>query len=796
MRLRPQTRSRTGSFFSIRFTTVAVLVVLAHTIVVGTELFGKFTTTAITDVTQIAAPVSAGLLCLRAGRRGEASWARAWRFLGWGVLCWALGQMVWSWYELVLGQEMPFPSLADAGYLLFIPLATAAMLSVPGAPDRAVSRLRAVTDAVLVGTSILYVSWVAVLDTIVAEGEGTRFAFALALAYPLGDALVIAIVVTTLVRSAPRHRSTLASIAVGLVLLGLADSSFVYLSQLGDLPAGGVADLFWVAGFAVLAVVASGTASAHQDEEAIHDRTSLLVLNLPFVAVGLVILVSLAQIPGSDGAPDAVGVAMSILITLLLVVRQILVVQENVQLNQRLASKIELLAAQEVELRHQAFHDGLTGLANRSLFLDRLDHSLRRGREPRQPLAVVFLDLDDFKAVNDTFGHDAGDQLLVAVGHRLVGALRPGDTVARLGGDEFGFLLDGITVETVLGIAARISDVFTSPFIANGRAFDVSATFGIALSHPADCTAEELLANADVALYAAKDTGKGDFAVFQDRMRAALVERVGLKADLGPALDHGEITALFQPVVDLATGEVAGAEVSIRWDHHEHGRIPPSTFLPLAEEAGLIDTLDERLLAQAFVAIHLWDSEGLLPSALPVFVKLSASGLRDGRLARRVPEMVAAAGLVPDRLVVEVAEAALVADLARSRAALSALRATGVRMALDDFGVGRSSLHSLRQLPLDVLKIDRSFIRAIGSEPGQAAIVRAVVQLCRELGIAAIAEGIETPEQLDMVRDLGCVLGQGSVFGPQGGPEVLTTVAGASTGVSSGLAVSRSAAIG
>ncbi len=428
-------------------------------------------------------------------------------------------------------------------------------------------------------------------------------------------------------------------------------------------------------------------------------------------------------------------------------------------------SERKALAAQ---LAHQAFHDGLTGLANRALFMDRLAHALPRACRRREHCAVLFLDLDSFKLINDSLGHQIGDQLLVAVAQRLLGCVRTEDTVARLGGDEFTVLLEDITeIADATMVAERIAARFQEPFSLGGKELFVSASIGIAMSSAEQQQPEEdLLRNADVAMYAAKKQGKAQFRVFAPSMHDATLTRLELETDLRRAIERGEMKVYYQPVVNLETGVICEMEALVRWEHPRRGILLPASFIPVAEENGLILPLGRWVLAEACRQARAWQAHSSAGSPLVVNVNFSARQFQQPDLVQTVSEVLQDTGLPPDSLQLELTEIVLSQDEQASLEKLRALKALGVRLAIDDFGTGFSSLSYLKRLPADAIKIDRSFITGPGAAAEDSAIVEAVIAFARALRLTVTSEGVETEAQLAHLRTLGCHRGQGFHFSP------------------------------
>jgi diguanylate cyclase (GGDEF)-like protein len=416
-------------------------------------------------------------------------------------------------------------------------------------------------------------------------------------------------------------------------------------------------------------------------------------------------------------------------------------------------------------LAHQALHDPLTGLPNRALLAEHLQAALARATRHQEPVVLLYLDLDDFKVVNDTLGHHAGDQLLVAVAGRLHACLRPGDTPARMGGDEFTVLLADIaSPHEVIGIAERLREQLRAPFALDGHRVVVNASIGITDSTTGGTSADELLRSADLAMYEAKRQGKGRHAVFAPAMDQRAQERLELEADLRAALEHEEFQLHYQPILDLDTGAIIQLEALVRWQHPRRGLLPPAQFIPLAEQIGLIVPLGAWILAQACRQAAAWQHRHHRQPPVAVSVNLSARELHQPDLAARIAQTLAETGLDPERLHLEITESSMVDNPDVAIATLQALRDLGVHLAVDDFGTGFATLSSLKHLPADCLKIDRSFVDGLGQDAQDTAIVHAVIAFAKMLGLRITGEGIETPQQFEQLRALGCDYGQGYYF--------------------------------
>jgi diguanylate cyclase (GGDEF)-like protein/PAS domain S-box-containing protein len=427
----------------------------------------------------------------------------------------------------------------------------------------------------------------------------------------------------------------------------------------------------------------------------------------------------------------------------------------------------EQVALQE-RLFHQAFHDPLTDLANRTLFRDRVEHALERRRRPDESVAVLFLDVDNFKTINDSLGHSVGDELLTAMAGRLRRCLRAGDTAARLGGDEFAILLeDPKDAETV---ANRITDTLSPCFEIDGKELFVTASIGISVSQLGDGGADELLRNADAAMYAAKSRGKGRSILFRPDMHLRALKRLDIEGQLRRAIDRDEFRLHYQPLVEPATGRIAGFEALVRWEHPERGLLGPGEFIQVAEESALIRPIGRWMLRRAALQAAAWQTAYAQPR-LSMSVNLSSQELASGELTREVRRVLAEAGLDPRTFVIEITERVLMSNTEVTKEVLSELAALGVRLSVDDFGTGYSSLSYLHGFPIHALKIAKPFLDNIPESEQETALVRGIVELGHNLGLEVVAEGIERTEQWGALREIGCDLAQGYLLARPQGPE-------------------------
>ena len=429
----------------------------------------------------------------------------------------------------------------------------------------------------------------------------------------------------------------------------------------------------------------------------------------------------------------------------------------------------------EAQLRHQALHDPLTGLPNRTLFEDRVAQALTRLQRTGHAVAVVYVDIDDFKSVNDSLGHTAGDELLRRIAKRVDATLRGSDTAARLGGDEFACLLDALNDPgEAVAVAQRLAAAFVPPVVLDGRMISVRASFGVAHCTAPAIGAQELIRNADLAMYAAKEEKRDAIALFDDYMLSDVRRRLDLREDLSRAIAHKELWVAYQPVVDLSGRSIVGIEALLRWRHGEYGEIQPEQFIPLAEKSGVIVDLGRWVLDHALADLKSWSA---WDPGLSINVNVAPRELLEPDYVEAVADALARHEIAPERLMLELTESELADDVETSRR-LEALAQLGVNLAIDDFGSGQSSLGRLQKLPVSQIKVDQSFLSTIDESAQQATLVGSMIELGQSLGLQMVAEGIERESQLRVLQDLPCALGQGYLLAyPQRAEEIARLLA-------------------
>jgi len=695
-----------------------------------------------------ALSLSAALAIVAGVRRHRPEHALAWYCLAAAQLAFVVGDLVYYSFDL------PYPNVGDFFYLVFYPLEAAGLVLL--VRHRTPGRDRAsLIDAGIISLGLGVLSWVFLIGPNAATAEGGMAARLVSIAYPLMDVLLLSVAARLAFGTGARPRAFWFLMA-GIVVLLATDAAYTWIELTSGYKQGGLLDSGWIVFYLL-----TGAAALHPSMRALSARGAppegrVSRHRFALLAAATLMAPAVEVVQDIRNGPDhlpVVAIASAVLFLLVLARLSGVVAEAERRRNETL----------QAELRHQAFHDGLTGLPNRALFLDRLECALD-GREGVGARAgVLLVDLDDFGAVNDRLGHAAGDALLAEVARRLRACVGPGDTPARLGSDEFAVLVAGIAEddEAVAG-AERILGAFDEPFVLPEGEVRLSASIGVACTtagrSPAE--AEGVLRNAEVASSTAKGRGKGRCEPFEPLMhRGQTLERLQLRAELRAALAGGEFVVHYQPVARLRSGEIIGVEALVRWAHPVRGLVAPGEFIPVCEESGLIVPIGQYVLEQACRQAARWRRSGPGGTGLTMSINLSAVQLAHPKIVEQVAEAIRAAGVDSARIVLEITESAAVD--AGALATLTALKGLGVRLAIDDFGTGYSSLSYLDRLPVDVLKIDRAFTARITEGPQESALARAIVALGPTLGLRTVAEGVETAEQWRLLADLGCDFAQG-----------------------------------
>ncbi|MCF6390328.1 bifunctional diguanylate cyclase/phosphodiesterase [Mycobacterium sp. MBM] len=708
-----------------------------------------------------------GLTCacaVQAARAGRGSIRIGWIAIACGFLGWVVGASIWAYYELGVGTAPPFPSVADIGFLA-LPVAVGVVWVLRTAAGR-LSTLRQLLDGTVIAAALFVLVCATVLHDVFSDSDFSTMHTTLIVVYPI--AALTMVTMSTLVISVvpPGRRYILGWVTAGLVAIALGDITSHGAQMANVYPSSHFPVISKVTGLLMIAAAARMSVTQERSRAANdHRPLPTTIMWLPYAPMPFAMVAAVAHLwPNVDIRPELVGVTILVIAAL---IRQLTVLLEN----QRLLEEVA---------RH-AFHDPLTGLANRLLFTDRLDHAIALRRRSGRPVAVLSLDLDDFKLVNDNLGHHWGDALLCEIADRLVPSVPPGHTVARLGGDEFAIIIEA-DPQTPEEIATRVMHAFDAPFHLDGQEVYMRPSIGLAaapgITEP-PISSEELIKRADVAMYVAKRSRAGGVQVFAPGMQIGDVDTApardaGGQLNLPPAseirllgelrrmVDGGDLQLSYRPQIALATGHIVGVEALVRWPHPDLGVLAPHQFLPLIRRNGLMGAVTDLVLEQAARDAATWYRPGI--REVPVAINLFAPSFNDATLPDRIAAVLAAHGLPMAAVTIEITEHYLLADVRQARHVIERLRAAGFRLSIDDFGSGYATMSYLRDLPIDELKLDPSFVAPMLLNPRAAAIVHSVIKLTHSLGIASVAEGVEDATTAELLRGYGCTVAQGDYF--------------------------------
>jgi diguanylate cyclase (GGDEF)-like protein len=737
------------------FTILLVVACLLANILTGED---SSTASVVYNLAQLAAATLAAVAAAVVVPRHRMPVRRTWIVVAIASGCWAIGQGYWCYVEVLLGGEMSTVSIADLFFLIF-----AALMVVAVAPTQGLQtdRLRTLLDAFIIGMSLFTISWSTSINEIAkTAADGTEVLTLLVnLAYPCFDIVVLTMVILNVSRRTGQ-RSSLTALALAMGLITVSDSLYVYLIATESFSSGSMIALGWIAGFGLIGCAAF---ASPDHPSAVSPRGSVgparpihtrRASSLPYIPLVLALLV--VGFNRLENVVDRVSGIALVLTFMGVLARQYLTIRDNATLTQDLEKR-------ESELARQAFQDILTGLPNRALFIDRAAHALEQHRRSMRPLALMFVDLDDFKAVNDTLGHPVGDQLVIRVAERLRGAIRSSDTVARFGGDEFAVLAEGEDTDGV-ELGSRLVESLRPHFTLGKEQLSIGASIGIAEVAAAQVTPtlDELFSQADIAMYAAKRAGKGQLAIYEPSMVLPEAADLRYRPLLTEAIRTGAIDCVYQPILDLASGRVQCMEALARWQV-DGQPVRQDYFIKLAGRLKLLPALTDLMVDRACAQLADWAAR-LGRSDLQVGVNVPPGLMTDRDFPHRIATTLQRHRVRADRLVLEITEDALLGELAVARTVADQLRRAGVQLWLDDFGTGYSSLLSLRQISLQAVKIDIAFVANIHTDPSAAQFLRALLALGRDLELTVTAEGVELPEQAAVLRELGCPFVQGFLY--------------------------------
>jgi diguanylate cyclase len=684
----------------------------------------------------------------------------SWGGLALALLAWSVGNAVWAYYATAHNSLPPASPVADVVYLVpTVIVCVAWTMTIKG--EGRLGRVRPLLDGLLVAGALFVICWVLLLGELFEASRANNLELALALAHPLGDIVMITMALVIMTNAPKSQRRTIALLTAGFIAVALADTALAYLNFHG-IRSGNVTIIGWAIGLLLMATSALSTLGGPPLSTAADPHVSRRMIWLPYLPMPLAIVLGVVRLWSAVDRPVLVTGTVLMIVAL---TRQLIVLGDNRGLRATMAE--------------QALRDPLTGLANRRLFSDRLNHAMQlRQRDGRQ-VAVLSLDLDDFKLVNDNLGHPSGDALLKAVADRLLSIVPMGDALARLGGDEFAILIEegALPAEE---LAQRVVETFDKPFFLDLEEVYMHPSVGLATTDSdagGRMSANELSKRADLARHTAKRAGVGGVQQFtvamrhddvqrssadNERSRRAPVAGIQLLGQLRRAIDERELILVYQPKINLLSDCMVGVEALVRWPHPELGLLTPNQFLPLVRQNGLMGVVTELVLNTAVGDAAGWYAPPTCD--VPVAINLFAPALDDLTLPDRISAALSGAGLPPAALSFELTEHLLLANISRARAIIDQLRARGLRIAIDDFGSGYATMSYLRDLPIDELKLDRQFIAPILRSERAAAIVRSVIDLAHALGIACVAEGVEDRATADRLREYGCDIAQGHYF--------------------------------
>lgn len=716
----------------------------SHVVVIGDAFFIPV------DVLAVFSAITAAKRCQADRRR-----CRSWAFVSVAMVGYLIGDLL-QLYGEGIRHFADSPDWSDAVFFIFFFIG---LLGFTTNNKNVVRRWLFTLDIATIALSSGAVLWFLIVDPVLTTQGHSTHAIVFAVLYPLGDLVLLLAAVRILQRGVPSSSQTaLQMIAAGIFCYVVTDTLQNYMALRGGYHGGEHVDILGMLAATIFAVAGSLQTRPGVDETRRSQSGRTGSAGISYASVTAVFVIVFVIQRHERIFPDLVIRAAAVLSASLVAIGQ---VTSRKALIKEQTKSDDLFG----KLQHQAFHDDLTGLANRALFSERLEHALERRTSFALNHAVLMIDLNGFKAINDTLGHEAGDEVLRIVAARLTAAVRRGDTVARIGGDEFAILFEDVKgSDATVDLVGHLLSVVGEPITIGQRKIVPDPSIGIALTGEEPLTADELLRFADTAMYQAKQQHSVHYCVFETEMQKALDERAELESGLHGAVGRGELRVFYQPILNLVSQETIGFEALVRWMHPSRGLLQPLAFLPLAEQCGLIHEIDTCVLYQACLEASRWQRLSPQFAQIGVHVNLSPLQLKEPDLIDTIKGALSTSGLEPKFLTLELLESSVVDDLELAQVRLTELKVLGVRLAVDDFGTGFSSLSHLRTLPIDELKIDRSFIAAMNTSAQANTLVQSLIQLGAALRIDTVAEGIEDLEQLSRLQDEECLHGQGYLF--------------------------------
>lgn len=720
----------------------------------------------------------------------------AWGFLALSLLSFTIGDIFWGIGDLI-NQSAIYYSISDGAYLLFYPIFFIGIMLQPARKASFYEWLKKTLDLGIVMIAATLGIWIFIIGPILGTNldEITKDVW-MAVAYPIGDLInFFGLLILVQSRSRNTNIGSIMILALGMMTMIITDLLYTYSSSLETYSSGNILDLGWIVSNILIAVagIYQGVSAQNRNEEIIPSVSSMskfekmlerfLTYHSYLWIIGAFYL--LRQYYFSEEIIDSNVLFFSVgVILALVIIRQILALQENNRLlselkvtldleNQHVSdlNKVNLNMQQEIikrkrvekQLSHDALHDGLTGLPNRVLFMDRLVHAIElQKRDSKFSYSVLFLDIDNFKAINDGLGHTYGDQALVEISKRLTNSIRSIDTVARLGGDEFIILLEHtIGRNTAIEVANRLTSIINQTFIHKNKNIQITCSIGVIMDISEYTSSEDILRDVDIALYSAKDKGKSQYEIFNIEMRDQAMSRIELESDLRQSVSNGELFLEYQPIYSLDQNKLTGFEALVRWRHPLRGMILPTEFIPYAEEFGYIIQIGDWVLHESCTQLKKWHDEFPNMSDLVMNVNVSGRQIIQTDFIDKVKNILEVTGLNPNRLILEITETSFIESQKIIDDLLSDLLQIGVAFAIDDFGTGYSTFGYLKNFSVDSIKIDKSFMDGLVNDKKGLEIVKSIIQMAQKLGIKTVAEGIENEEQLKNLQSLSCKYGQG-----------------------------------